>query len=92
MHKVDEGRGNLEGEKNLSFWDPLIMQDSPAGLKASIPLPTTTTTTSGLLTEHHPTPMMSNGVSLLIQDYDDPDLWTALGYSSELYGSLDHLL
>jgi hypothetical protein len=67
------------------------MQDSPAGLKASIPLPTTTAT-SGLSTEHHPTPMMSNGVSLLIQDYDDPDLWTALGYSSELYGSLDHLL
>jgi hypothetical protein len=79
------------GERNLSFWDPLIMQDSPAGLKASIPL-ATTTTMSGLLTEHHPTPMMSNGVSLLIQDYDDPDLWTALGYSPELYGSLDHLL
>jgi hypothetical protein len=89
MHKVDEGREILR-EKNLFFRDPLIMQDSPAGLKASIPL--ATTTTSGLLTEHHPTPMMSNGVSLLIQDYDDPDLWTALGYSSELNGFLDHLL
>ncbi|CAM6038411.1 unnamed protein product [Sphagnum compactum] len=75
-------------EPNEAF----VLQDSPAGLKASIPLATTTTTMSGLLTEHHPTPMMSNGVSLLIQDYDDPDLWTALGYSSELYGSLDHLL
>ncbi|KAH9535716.1 hypothetical protein CY35_17G068300 [Sphagnum magellanicum] len=60
-------------EPNEAF----VLQDSPAGLKASIPLPTTTTT-SGLLTEHHPTPMMSNGVSLLIQDYDDPDFFKAI--------------
>lgn len=57
-----------------------ILQDSPSGVKAGVAAGLATV---GLLTGHPGPVLKSNGAALLIKDYNDPDLWTSLGYPVE---------